>query len=172
MNHPLPIAVIPPLDDVAVAPVDIETFGIRLVDGSLVARVERTVLASGEPDACAAASIGLLPAASPDAVLHSTSWRWTEGRVVLTYVCCPDPLPGLARAVITPAHDHPAVVDPTQPSASRPSPNQVLHHGIDHLAWLADHHPTLVECSRAAHPLLWDRLMQAGRHRAGQFPHH
>lgn len=170
MNPALPASVISPAGTGDVAPVDIETFALRLVDGSLMARIERTTLASGEPDACAAASIGLVPASSPDAVLHSTSWRWTDGRVVLTYLCCPDPLPGLDHGLITPAHDHPAVVDPTQPSASRPSPNQVLHHGIDHLAWLADHHPSLVESSRSAHPLLWDRLMRAGRHRAGQFP--
>lgn len=152
-----------------VAPVDIETFGLRLADGALAARVVRTALA-GQPDACAAAAIGLEPDTSADAVLHSTSWRWTGRRVVLTYLCCPDPLPGLDHAVITPAHGHPTIDDPTRPGASEPSPQQVLHHGIDHLAWLAEHHPRLVECSRSSHPLLWDRLMRAGRHRAGQLP--
>lgn len=152
-----------------VAPIDVETFGLRLENGALRARVVRSPL-SGDPDGCAATAIGLRPGDSSSAVLHSTSWRWTDGRVVLTYLCCPDPQPFIAGSVVIPAHGHPAGVDPARPGSSDPSQQQVLHHGIDHLAWLADHHLQLVEHSRSAHPLLWDRVMHAGRHRAGQFP--
>lgn len=153
------------------AAVDVEAFGLRLEGGALVARMARTALI-GDPDACAASVIGLDPASSPDTVLHSTSWRWIGGRVVLTYLCCPDPLPSLHGASVRPASDHPAAIDPARPGASAASPQQVLHHGIDHLAWLADHHPLLIEQSRSAHPRLWNQLMRAGRHRAGQLPHH
>lgn len=35
------------------------------------------------------------------------------------------------------------------------SAGAVLHHGISHLAWLADHVPSLVRSAQAAHPDLW-----------------
>lgn len=35
------------------------------------------------------------------------------------------------------------------------SAGAVLHHGISHLAWFADHVPSLVRSAQAAHPDLW-----------------
>jgi hypothetical protein len=43
-----------------------------------------------------------------------------------------------------------------------------LHHGIDHLAWLADPHPGLVDASQRVAPDLWAAILRAGRHRAGR----
>lgn len=146
--------------------VSIETFGLRLAHGSLVAR-RVTSAAQGDPDDDAARAIGLAADSATGVVLHSTSWRWERGEIVLTYVCCPDPLDHDVD-LVQPECGHPGPSDPTQPGAGRATPAQVLHHGIDHLAWLADHHDDLVEASRLAHPELWSRITRAGRHRAGQ----
>ncbi len=48
------------------------------------------------------------------------------------------------------------------------SAGAVLHHGISHLAWLADHVPSLVRSAQAAHPDLWGAVLGAERARAGQ----
>ncbi|MEM8903360.1 MAG: hypothetical protein AAGA17_12795 [Actinomycetota bacterium] len=148
------------------ARISVETFGLRFAEGSLAARRVLSCL-RGDPDDDAARAIGLAETAPSDAVLHSTSWRWERGDIVLTYVCCPDPL-AVEAALVQPEDGHPGPSDPTLPGAGRATPAQVLHHGIDHLAWLADHHDELVVASRVAHPELWDRITRAGRHRAGQ----
>ncbi|MEM9037186.1 MAG: hypothetical protein AAGD18_21525 [Actinomycetota bacterium] len=156
-------------DRPATAPVSVETFGLRLERGVLAARRVTSAL-RGDPDDDAARAIGLDAGTLPGAVLHSTSWRWECGEIVLTYVCCPDPLDHDA-CLVPPEHGHPGPSEPTLPGAGPTSVGQVLHHGIDHLAWLADHHDDLVEASRHTHPELWSRITQAGRHRAGQLRH-
>ncbi|MEO1061969.1 MAG: hypothetical protein AAFZ07_11160, partial [Actinomycetota bacterium] len=71
--------------------VSVETFGLRLAHGSLAAR-RVTSSAQGDPDDDAARAIGLAPDSAAGVVLHSTSWRWERREIVLTYLCCPDPL--------------------------------------------------------------------------------
>lgn len=105
------------------------------------------------------------------ALLHSTSWRWERptGSLVLTYLCCPDPAPLAAGAVVEPSAVHAAAQDPSRPGDAEVGLAAVLHHGIDHLAWLADHHRSLVQPAVRRAPDLWACIDGAGRHRAGRF---
>jgi hypothetical protein len=155
-------------------PTSVECFGLRLDGGRLVGRPVNVRL-DGDPDETAAAAIGLR--GSPldgTAVLHSTSWRWhPDAGIVLTYVCAPDPCTAADASAVVPAGGHPHdAVGPSRPGEAAPSTAHVLHHGIDHLAWLADHHPHIVGPSRAADPELWAAILEGGRHRAGRLAHH
>jgi hypothetical protein len=147
----------------------VEVFGLRLVSGAPVGRLVRAAL-DGDPDEIAADAVGLRGSVLDGvAVLHSTSWRWRpDVGLVLTYLCAPDPHTGPAP-VVEPAHGHPRDgAGPSRPGEGDPAVAHVLHHGIDHLAWLADHHPGLVVDSRGAAPELWAAILRAGRHRAGR----
>ena len=155
-------------------PTSVECFGLRLDGRRLVGRPV-SVRLDGDPDETAAVAIGLR--GSPldgTAVLHSTSWRWVhEVGIVLTYVCAPDPCTTVEVSAVVPADGHPHhAIGPSRPGEAAPSTAHVLHHGIDHLAWLADHHPHIVGPSRAADPALWAAILEGGRHRAGRLDHH
>jgi hypothetical protein len=39
----------------------------------------------------------------------------------------------------------------------------VLHHAVDHLAWLDDHHPEVTEPARHHDPVMWAAITTAGR---------
>lgn len=155
----------------------VECFGLQLHGDRLVGRRVEVPLA-GHPDRDAAWAIGLEGGDRDGvAVLHSTSWRWDAeaDALVLTYICCPDPQADDERGRPV------AIARPQEPlgTASRPSPAElphgsVLHHGVGHLAWLAEHEPHLVETSRRAWPRIWGAILESGRSRAGQLPqpHH
>lgn len=150
--------------------ITVECFGLRALHGSLVGRHTSRQRRS-HPDLEAAEMIGLTGSPLDGvALLHSTSWRWDGGRgLVLTYLCCPDPSPVASGKLVMPANAHDELdEDPSRPSNERASLGDVLHHGIDHLAWLGDHHPNLVAPARGASPELWQIILLAGRHRAGQ----
>ena len=133
----------------------------------------------GQPDEAATEAIGL-PGTRWEgfAVLHSTSWRFDRQAhaLVLTYLCCPDPdarEDGVALVVAQPRAlatngQGPASPDPSRPSPVSLSHGTVLHHGIGHLAWLAEHSPELVAGSRAIAPGLWEAIARTGPARAGQ----
>ncbi len=155
-------------------PTTVECFGLRVQDHRVTGRLVEARL-DGDPDDTASVAIGLR--GSPldgTAILHSTSWRWhPDIGIVLTYVCAPDPCATLDITAVIPADGHPQHTDgPSRPGDSAPSTAHVLHHGIDHLAWLADHHPHLVAPSHHAAPELWAAILAGGRHRAGQLAHH
>jgi len=94
-----------------------------------------------EPDRAARSLAGLDDISAPNAVLHSTSWRYDPaGHVVLTYAVLPDldpeaaakPLPSMEIARGQ-HHAHPAPV--------AAGPDHVAAHAIRHLAWLASTDP-------------------------------
>lgn len=155
----------------------IECFGVRAVpstsdDGlSLVGRhvFERR---SGHPDTDAAELIGLLGSQlDGTALLHSTSWRFDPSRgVILTYVCCPDPAPDADGVFVAAASGHGDHCDdnPSRPHDPHADLSDVFHHGIDHLAWLDDHHRHLTASTARVAPEIWAVVRRAGRHRAGQ----
>ncbi len=158
-------------------PIVVECFAIRLVpsvDGSGAQRlVGRHVRGPNEshPDIDAARLAGLIDTPlDGTALLHSTSWRWdpTVG-LVLTYLCCPDPRPEVDGTMVPAAGRHAGVEEnPSRPHNPEVELSDILHHGIDHLAWLSDHHPHLTNGVRDVAPDLWDAIRLAGRHRAIQ----
>jgi hypothetical protein len=133
----------------------------------------------GQPDDAASEAIGLLGTRWEGlAVLHSTSWRFDRQAraLVLTYLCCPDPdaqEDGVALVVAQPGalatdDQAPTAPDPSSPSPASLSHGTVLHHGIGHLAWLAEHSRELVSGSRVIAPELREAIARTGHARAGQ----
>ena len=156
----------------------VECFGLRLGGDHLLGRRVEVPL-QGQPDEAATEAIGLLGTRWEGlAVLHSTSWRFDRQAraLVLTYLCCPDPdarEDGVVLVVAQPGASTTKYQGPTSPDPSWPSPaslshGTVLHHGIGHLAWLAEHSPELVARSRAVAPGLWEAIARTGHARAGQ----
>lgn len=123
------------------------------------------------PDIDVAGLVGLV--GSPldgRALLHSTSWRFDPSTgLILTYLCCPDPHPTLSGSIVPAAGRHNDHDDnPSRPHNPAVELSDVLHHGIDHLAWLSDHHQHITDGVRDLSPLLWEAIRRAGRHRAVQ----
>lgn len=156
----------------------VECFGLRLRDGQVLGRRVEVPL-RGQPDEAATEAIGLRGTRWEGlAVLPSTSWRFDRQAhaLVLTYLCCPDPDARDDGVVLMVAQPGALATDdqgPASPDPSRPSPvslshGTVLHHGIGHLAWLAEHSPELVAGSRAIAPGLWEAIARTGPARAGQ----
>lgn len=98
-------------------------------------RVRRTDQGSRVPDAVAAdlADLATLGWADP-ALLHSTSWRYERGRIVLTYVALPD-LADAATTAPVPRRA-PVSLDPLRPSSVTVEPADVAAHACRHLAFL------------------------------------
>jgi len=116
--------------------------------GALRYRVRRQGLDARTPDAVAGELAG-----GPDAeLLHSTSWRFEDGRVVLTYVALPDPRP--AGAVPLAPVDPPAGTDPLRPCPSTVDRASVAAHACRHLAFLWRTDP-LVRAVADRLPELW-----------------
>jgi hypothetical protein len=74
--------------------------------------------------------------------VHSTSWRYEDGRVVLTYVAVVDPplgpVDGLENQAVVPADL--ARSGALEPPASITT-DQVLQHTLHHLTWLVEEDP-------------------------------
>lgn len=89
--------------------------------------------------AAALSSRGLRPV-----VVHSTSWRHEDGRLVLTYIAVlaaePPAATGLVARPLAPGA--PARGGATTPPASL-HVDQVLHHALRHLAWLQREDPAV-----------------------------
>jgi hypothetical protein len=116
--------------------------------------------------------VGLAPSAAPgDAVLatlrwypltprmaHSTSWRYGEGRVILTYVVVVDPPGQLPSGTL--AERPVARADLARGEALAPPPvigvAAVLEHALRHLSWLLRDDPAIA----AALPG-WERVLDA-----------
>jgi hypothetical protein len=108
----------------------VEVLLLRLEQDRIAYRSGRTTAAPGaDLDAVALALAGL----EDDAVLHSTSWRREDDRLVVTYAALPDPRPDLPAEPLV----APAVVAGSTPLA--PSPEQLHEH---HVAATATRTPT------------------------------
>ncbi|MGI5240076.1 hypothetical protein [Dactylosporangium sp. CA-139066] len=94
--------------------------------------------------------------APPLTILHSTSWRYADGAVVLTYVAVVDgePEPGAVRLG---PHGIAHSGDPVAPSPPRICPDAVATHAVRHLAWLRAG-DEVVATALAGHPALWRAL--------------
>lgn len=116
----------------------VELFLVMLGDDSVIHFIRRHAPLYGPPDDAARA----LLATSKTTWLHSTSWRFEKGDVVLTYLAwcergdwCNDP--EMRRL-----SDHASVsrqYQPCNPSPLCVTEAHVLTHGLRHFSWLAQH---------------------------------
>ncbi len=147
--------------------VQIEVVLLSVSHGRLAWRVVRGDLPGGvRPDARARQLAGLEAGGAMDVVVHSTSWRPTSGRLVLTYAVLPDPDPTSARPV-------PAGVrivcsgDASAPTPPAVDVEHVLAHALRHLSLVARTSPDVVAAT-AAHPLLWEAVLAHAPDVAGE----
>jgi hypothetical protein len=130
------------------AGVDVEVVLIRLQAGVLHHRFTRRALTEDErPDDAALH----LAQAADGAVCHSTSWRYQDGRVILTYAVVPDPHPSTAAVALT----TPSVMcsgDPLWPTPADVHDHHVAAHAVRHLAYLADTDPAIAGMASADAP--------------------
>ncbi|GII91200.1 hypothetical protein [Sinosporangium siamense] len=124
-----------------------------------------TVPGAGESPSAAARR--LTGGAGPDAVVHSTSWRYLpEGQVVLTFAVCPDPRPELPATRLT----TPALARGAQPCDPAPADlrwDHVATHAIRHLAFLQAT-DDVVRAALAREPLVAAALARASHAPAGE----
>lgn len=130
------------------AGVVVEVVLFRLQAGVLHYRFARRALAAAErPDDAALDLAGT----AGEAVCHSTSWRFEEGQVVLTYAVVPDPCPSLPAVALT----EPSVVcsgDPLRPAPPDVHDHHVAAHAVRHLAYLAETDPAIADVDAADAP--------------------
>ncbi|GLI01744.1 DOMON domain-containing protein [Phytohabitans aurantiacus] len=142
----------------------VETVLLSARDGQLCFRTVTRPLGDGEhPDACARSLAG------PDVgLLHSTSWRYTGGGIVLTYAGLPDADP---VAAVEPVPDLPAVHsgDPLAPSPPVVRPVDVAAHACRHLAFLRHTDPHVAVLA-AGGGEVWDLIDVFTPAVAGMFP--
>ena len=160
----------PVLDDTAgpALSVVVETLLLGTHDGHLTYRVARRSLHGDEhPDAAARRLAGFAEGGPPGGgILHSTSWRFASGQIVLTYAALPDPDPrsaAILHAPAEPAHG----VDPVAPSPPQVGQADVVAHACRHLAFLHDTDPVVTAAGRR-HPQLWTLLGEFRPEPAGQ----
>jgi hypothetical protein len=136
----------------------IETVLLSAHAGQLRYRVRTEQLPDGtHPDALARALTGFdLDHVDPARLLHSTSWRFDGGAVVLTYAALPDPDPATALP-LKPDQTLPYAVDPLAPSLDRLSVHDVAVHACRHLAYLRQTDP-VVSLTADEAPELWQLI--------------
>ncbi|WP_433087384.1 hypothetical protein ACQP1P_15720 [Dactylosporangium sp. CA-052675] len=94
----------------------------------------------------------------PLTILHSTSWRYAGGAVVLTHVAVFDGRPEPDAVPLAP-HGIAHSGDPTAPSPGEVSADAVAAHAVRHLAWLRGGDEVVVAATAlAGHPQLWRAL--------------
>jgi hypothetical protein len=130
------------------AGVVVEVVLIRLRAGVLHHRFTRRALTRDERPDDAALDLAQV---GDGAVCHSTSWRYQDGRVVLTYAVVPDPQPSRSAAALT----EPSVMcsgNPLRPAPADIHDHHVAAHAVRHLAYLADTDPAIAEVAAADPP--------------------
>jgi hypothetical protein len=134
----------------------VETVLFSVQAGGLAFRVRRKRLTGGgHPDALARRLAGLDRAG----LLHSTSWRFEGGAVVLTYAAVPDPTP-IDATPLERERGAPYPMDPLAPGAVRLTAHDVARHAIRHLSYLRRTDP-LVAGAAQEQAELWEVI---GRH--------
>jgi len=135
----------------------VETVLFSVQAGRLAFRVRRKRLSGGDhPDALARRLAGLDRASDRAGLLHSTSWRFEGGVVVLTYAAVPDPTP-IGASPLDPERGAPYPMDPLAPGAVRLTPHDVAGHAGRHLSYLRRTDP-LVARAADGQVELWDAI--------------
>lgn len=130
----------------------VETVLLSADHGRLWYRVRQADRGDAAPDEVARRLSGLT-AGDPAGLLHSTSWRFEAGRVVLTYVALPDPAPGPCLRPV-PLVSRCASAGPLAPSPESVSLDDVAAHACRHLAYLRHTDPLVTRRARVA-PQMW-----------------
>jgi hypothetical protein len=99
---------------------------------------------------------GLDGAGEMAGLLHSTSWRFEGGAVVLTYAAVPDPSPGGATP-LDPERGVPYPMDPLAPGAVLLTAHDVAVHAGRHLSYLRRTDPLVARAARERVEL-WDAI--------------
>ncbi|MBB5867728.1 hypothetical protein F4553_001107 [Allocatelliglobosispora scoriae] len=127
-------------------------------DGTLRYRSHSDALGTGtHPDAVARHLSGLQPG-MPGGLLHSTSWRYDDGGLILTYAALPDPHPELATTAL-PVDAMVTCEDPLVPSPAVIDLDAVAAHACRHLALLHATDPVVRAAADEARPL-WDVIVK------------
>lgn len=137
---------------------EIEVVALRIEAGVLKARLVRGWRGPNEHPDEAAMRLAKAQVA-PGVVSHSTSWRFDDGKVVVTYAVLPDPCVELVAPPVGPI----AVV--SSGSLAHPTPKQleqhhVVAHAICHLAHLREHDPGVARAATLV-PELWSAVAAA-----------
>jgi hypothetical protein len=144
----------PSLPGVAVA---VETLLLGMHDGRLTWRLAEQFLTDDEhPDAAALRLAGFGDSDTMGRVLHSTSWRFADGRIVLTYAALPDPDPRTATVFELP-EPTPGGGDALSPSPPHVASTAVVAHACRHLAFLSRTDRVIAHAA-TANPQLWALL--------------
>jgi hypothetical protein len=153
-------ATLPDIDETtgAAATVAVETLLLGAHEGRLTYRTaQRDLLENEHPDAVARRLAEFTAGASDDGrILHSTSWRFAAGRIVLTYAALPDRQPATAT-ILGPPAPLATGTDPLSPSPPTIAAADVVAHACRHLAFLRRTDPVVAAASRL-HPQLWTVL--------------
>ncbi len=136
----------------------VETLLLGVHDGHLTYRTaHQALLGTEHPDSTARRLAGLTTNEPDDGrMLHSTSWRFAAGRIILTYAALPDPEPATASPLGPPA---PLAMgtDPLTPSPPAVDAADVVGHACRHLAFLRHTDPVVAAASRW-NPGIWELL--------------
>lgn len=128
---------------------------------------------AGPPDQQVSARLAhTFPAVGGVPVIHSTSWRYEAGRLILTYLVYTGALtPATPAARSVPLGDLALARsgDPTVPHPPQITPHHVLAHGLRHLRFLAQT-DRAVRAALRADPGTLPRLMQLPPALAGSLP--
>lgn len=131
----------------------VEVFRLGMRDARLTYRVSQHRLTGDvHPDVVARRLAG----SGQVDVLHSTSWRFEAGRILLTYVALPDPDPRDA-VTLDPSAEIAAGEDPLSPSPERIERSAVAAHACRHLAFLR-HTDPVVASAASLQPRLWELI--------------
>lgn len=89
-------------------------------------------------------------------VVHSTSWRHEEGRIILTYVAVVSPPPKLPpdSLVALPVHRAELARGEAMAAPKAIGVEAVLEHALRHLSWLVKDDPAVMEALAA-----WQRVL-------------
>jgi hypothetical protein len=144
--------------------IEVVLLDVRQPDDELGFRTVQEPFAPGtEPDT-AARRMSHVPAGS--GLLHSTSWRFDDGQIVLTYVALPDPDPEAPHRPVAPRVARGD--DATSPSPDDAADAEVAAHACRHLAFLAETDDDVGTALRR-YPEISQLLRQYQPDLAGQF---
>jgi hypothetical protein len=133
----------------------VETLLLGVHRRQLTYRIHLRPLADDEhPDQAARMLVGFHDTTPHDGrMLHSTSWRFDAGRIVLTYAALPDPHPATATALVDPPTAA-AGTGPTTPSPATTTAADIVSHACRHLAFL-HHTDPVVAAAAERRAALW-----------------